>query len=343
MSKRPISRVRSAVGVAASVAAVGAAVAGGWYGVERLNSAPVAVEHARARSAGAAQATNTPRLPESLTATPVSVALERKEQAEQEARRRADAALPERGRWDGNRPEAGSEVHDIMTMPGHADESVPLVALTFDDGPGPYTMDIVDILVRERVPATFFMLGIQVEERPNDARAVAAAGFAIGSHTMDHQDLAKLSPEDAEWEIRESTRIIDETLGRRATRCMRAPYGSFNDDTLRAAKHQGLGLVGWDIDTEDWRVNDASRILARGTRPGRRQLILLHDAGGDRRATVEALPGIIAHYKAEGARFVSVCGEGPPATDGRDVDRTATSSDDPRPASQSDRPKSGGQ
>ena len=67
------------------------------------------------------------------------------------------------------------------------------------------------------------------------------------------------------------------------------------------------GGYRWDVDTEDWKVRDSGRILARATVPGKRQLILAHDGGGERRATVEALPAIIAHYKAQGARFVELC------------------------------------
>ena len=194
-----------------------------------------------------------------------------------------------------------------MTMPMLQAEQAPVVALTFDDGPSKYTAEILAILKKEQVPATFFFLGMNVQERPADARMVADAGFPIGSHTMDHKALKTLTPAAAEAQLANSTKVIDDLLGAGTVQCARAPYGSFNDDTLRAAKKQGLGLVGWDVDTEDWKVRDSGRILARATVPGKRQLILAHDGGGERRATVEALPAIIAHYKAQGARFVELC------------------------------------
>jgi peptidoglycan/xylan/chitin deacetylase (PgdA/CDA1 family) len=232
---------------------------------------------------------------------------EEKRLAEEKKRAIEAAILPERGIWNGTAPLPGSEVHDLMTMPMLQAEQAPVVALTFDDGPSKYTAEILAILKKEQVPATFFFLGMNVQERPADARMVADAGFPIGSHTMDHKDLKTLTPAAAEAQLANSTKVIDDLLGAGTVQCARAPYGSFNDDTLRAAKKQGLGLVGWDVDTEDWKVRDSGRILARATVPGKRQLILAHDGGGERRATVEALPAIIAHYKAQGARFVELC------------------------------------
>ena len=255
---------------------------------------------------------------EALVSTPVEVALvrqaekiareaEEKRQAEEKKRAIEAATLPERGVWNGSAPMPGSEVHELLTMPMLEGEQAPVIALTFDDGPSKYTAEMVEILKKEKVPATFFFLGQNVQERPDDARLVADAGFSVGSHTMDHKDLKTLSPAAAEAQLADSTKIIDDLLGKGTVQCARAPYGSFNDDTLRAAKKHGLGLMGWDVDTEDWKVRDSGRILARATVPGQRQLILAHDGGGERRATVEALPGIIAHYKAQGARFIELC------------------------------------
>jgi chitooligosaccharide deacetylase len=70
---------------------------------------------------------------------------------------------------------------------------------------------------------------------------------------MDHKDLATLTPYEVEREIRDSTSAINEVVGKGTVQCMRAPYGSFNDETLGVAKEQSLGLVGWDVDTEDWK------------------------------------------------------------------------------------------
>ncbi len=255
---------------------------------------------------------------EALVTTPVAVALmreaervareaEAKRQAEEKQRAIEAATLPERGLWNGSAPMPGSEVHELASMPMLAGEQAPVVALTFDDGPSKFTAEIVSILEKEDVPATFFFLGQNVQERPADAQMVADAGFAIGSHTMNHKDLKLLSPAAAEAQLAESTKVIDDLLGKGTVQCARAPYGSFNDATLRAAKKHGLGLVGWDVDTEDWKVRDSGRILSRATVPGQQQLILAHDGGGERSATIKALPGIIAHYKAQGARFIELC------------------------------------
>jgi peptidoglycan/xylan/chitin deacetylase (PgdA/CDA1 family) len=302
------------VGVALVV--VAALVFGGWRGIDRQAERSDATGQAGAATLQSPRSSTVVTWPRSFVVTPVSVALKQKAAADQAAAAAAVAAaaattipaLPARGAWDELAPVPGSEVHDVSSLPALSKEVAPVVVLTFDDGPGPQTAAILDILQREQVTATFFMLGSQVRERPKDAKSVAAAGFPIGSHTMDHKDLATLTPYEVEREIRDSTGAINEVVGKGTVQCMRAPYGSFNDETLRVAKEQSLGLVGWDVDTEDWKVRDSGRILARATMPGQRQLILMHDAGGNRDATVAALPQIIAHYKAQGARFISLCG-----------------------------------
>ncbi|CCM63030.1 putative Chitin deacetylase [Candidatus Microthrix parvicella RN1] len=297
------------VGVA--LVAVAALVFGGWRGIERQAERSDSTGQAGAATLQTPRSSSAATWPQSFVVTPVSTALKQKAAADQAAAAAAATtipALPQRGAWDELAPVPGSEVHDVSSLPALSKELAPVVVLTFDDGPGPQTAAILDILQREQVTASFFMLGSQVRERPEDARAVAAAGFPIGSHTMDHKDLATLTPYEVEREIRDSTSAINEVVGKGTVQCMRAPYGSFNDETLGVAKEQSLGLVGWDVDTEDWKVRDSARILARATMPGHRQLILMHDAGGNRDATVAALPQIIARYKAQGARFISLCG-----------------------------------
>ncbi|MEZ5383670.1 MAG: polysaccharide deacetylase family protein [Microthrixaceae bacterium] len=215
--------------------------------------------------------------------------------------------LPKPGMWEGTTPIPGSEVRELLTMPELEGELAPVVALTFDDGPSQYTPEVLKILQREQVPATFFMLGENVLARPDDAKAVADAGFSIGAHTMTHPDLETVAPRVAEAEIADSIEAIDGVVGTGRTRCLRVPYGSFDADILKLAAKYSVGLVNWDIDSLDWQSPDADGIVARTTVPGQRQLILLHDGGGDRTATVEALPRIIDHYQAQGARFISLC------------------------------------
>ena len=303
--------------------------AAGWRGIVQANGRGASTEQASGPQPKLASLSVVGELPEastkSLVDAPVAVALlrqaeklereaEERRQAEEKQRAIEAATLPERGLWNGSAPLPGSEVHEILSMPMLDEELAPVVALTFDDGPSEFTAAIVSILEKEDVPATFFFLGQNVRNRPDDARMVADAGFAVASHTMDHKDLKTLSPAAAEAQLADSTAVIDELLGEGTVQCARAPYGSFNDDTLRAAKKHGLGLVGWDVDTLDWKVRDSGSVLAKATVPGQRQVILMHDGGGPRQATVDALPGIIAHYKAQGARFIELCSS--PASDG---------------------------
>lgn len=268
-----------------------------------------------------------PRLSsESLVRVPVEVALARQAEnpaGEAEVRRLSEekrqaidaTTLPELGLWNGSAPLPGSEVHDVMSMPMLDGEKAPVVALTFDDGPSEFTAEIVSILEEEQVPATFFFIGRNVRNRPADARMVADAGFAVATHTMDHPDLRRLSPAATKAELAESTAAIDGLLGEGTVQCARAPYGAFTDDTLRVAKDLGLGLVGWDVHTADWEERDSDRIVERATVPQQRRIILLHDGGGPRQATVEALPDLIAHFKSQGARFIKLCGATSPDGD----------------------------
>lgn len=289
--------------------------AAGWRGVSQANDRNQSAEMASGPQPKLASLAVVGELPkestESLVRAPVAVAVvrqaEKRHQAEEKKRAIEAATLPERGVWNGSAPMPGSEVHEIMTMPMLDDEQAPIVALTFDDGPSEFTAEIVSILEKEDVPATFFFLGQNARNRPDDARMVADAGFAVGSHTMDHKDLKTLSPAAAEAQLADSTEIIDDLLGKGTVQCARAPYGSFNGGTLAAARKHGLGLVGWDVDTLDWKIRDSGSIRAKATVPGQRQLILMHDGGGPREATVEALPDIIAHYKAQGALFIELC------------------------------------
>jgi peptidoglycan/xylan/chitin deacetylase (PgdA/CDA1 family) len=180
------------------------------------------------------------------------------------------------------------------------------VALTFDDGPGPYTPEVLSVLERFHVRATFFAIGRM--ERYFSASTVREIqdGDVIGDHTENHPALSKLSAHDQREELLEQIARI-ELLGGKRPVLFRPPYGSFNATTMRELKAMHLLMVLWSVDTGDYLQPGVPVIVERalaGAHPG--AIILMHDAGGTRTQTVAALPGIITGLRARGYRLVTV-------------------------------------
>lgn len=186
------------------------------------------------------------------------------------------------------------------------------VALTFDDGPDPkWTPKILDILKEHRVHATFFILGKNAENYPSLVRRIVREGHEIGSHTYTHPNLSEASAEQVQLELNATQRLI-EWLTSRSTIFFRPPY---NADSMPAtladvqplsmARDLGYVTAGESIDPEDWERPGADRILQRikEKRSGG-NVILLHDAGGERSQTVEALPKILDYLAGRGDSVV---------------------------------------
>jgi peptidoglycan/xylan/chitin deacetylase (PgdA/CDA1 family) len=180
------------------------------------------------------------------------------------------------------------------------------VALTFDDGPGPYTPAVLNVLEHEHATATFFVIG---EELRYFSAATARAirdGFVIGDHTETHPMMARLSAHDQHEELFEQAARI-ELLGGRRPRLFRPPYGSFNATTFHELHQMHLLMVLWSVDTGDYEQPGVEAIVQRviaGAKPG--AIILMHDAGGDRAQTIAALPRIIHELRARGLHLVTV-------------------------------------
>lgn len=188
------------------------------------------------------------------------------------------------------------------------------VALTFDDGPSPkWTPKVLDILKQKRCPAAFFMVGKNAEDYPDLVRRVVREGHEIGNHTYYHTNLAVCPDWQTRTELNATQRLLEDLTGR-STTFFRPPY---NADTrpndlselaaLDVAQKLDYLTVLEDIDPEDWARPGADVIFER-VKTLRRQgsLILLHDAGGDRAQTVEALPKIIDYLRARGDTIVPV-------------------------------------
>ncbi len=180
------------------------------------------------------------------------------------------------------------------------------VALTFDDGPGPYTRQLVGVLNRLGVHATFFAIG--EEERYFSAGTILElrSGDVVGDHTETHPMMASLSAHDQYEELFEQIARI-ELLGGTRPRLFRPPYGSFDATTFRLLHRLRLLMVLWSTDTSDYTLPGVQAIVhsaLAGAHPG--AIILMHDAGGDRSETIAALPTIIAGLRRRGLQPVTV-------------------------------------
>jgi len=180
------------------------------------------------------------------------------------------------------------------------------VALTFDDGPGPYTPAVLSVLEHFQVHATFFAIGKMLRYFSASTVREIEDGDVIGDHTESHPMLARLSAHEQKEELFEQIARI-ELLGGQRPVLFRPPYGSFNATTFRELHALHLLMVLWSVDTGDYAQPGVATIVQRaleGARPG--AIILMHDAGGTRTETVEALPAIIRGIRARGLRLVTV-------------------------------------
>ncbi len=187
------------------------------------------------------------------------------------------------------------------------------VALTFDDGPSPYTPQILDILARYHVRATFFLLGKQCEAYPKLVRRILAEGHTIGSHTYTHHNLNESSAEQIILELNATQRLFEWLTGK-SSLLFRPPYNadSYPQNIadvrpLALAGSMGYLSVCESVDLEDWERPPPSVLLERlRERRTLGNVILMHDGGGDRSGTVEALPRIIEYLRARGDKIVPV-------------------------------------
>ncbi len=181
------------------------------------------------------------------------------------------------------------------------------VALTFDDGPWPVSTErILAVLKRLHAPATFFVIGTLAERYPELVRDELRAGMAVASHSYSHPNsppFAKLSRRRIREEIEKGQAALS-GVGVQAS-LFRPPGGSFSPYVVRAAGRLGQRVVLWSVDPTDWRPGTTAKQLRervlRAVRAG--SIVVLHDGGGDRSATVKALPAIIEGIRKKGLRL----------------------------------------
>jgi peptidoglycan/xylan/chitin deacetylase (PgdA/CDA1 family) len=180
------------------------------------------------------------------------------------------------------------------------------IALTFDDGPGPYTPAILAALERAHAPATFFEVGFMLRWFHASTSTIVGRGDPIGDHTDLHQAMSALSTNAQRNELLDQAAVISQ-YGAPFPRLFRPPYGAYNPKTLALLHKYGMLMVMWTVDSGDYLrpgVTNIVRTVLAGARPG--AIILMHDAGGDRQQTVDALPEIIRRLRARGYRLVTV-------------------------------------
>ncbi|BBC35766.1 Chitin synthase [Streptomyces graminofaciens] len=224
------------------------------------------------------------------------------------------------GAGSGDVPEDILDGGPILTFRGGEAQtrSVPdkTIALTFDDGPNPtWTPKILDVLEKYDVPATFFVVGSMVSRYPAIVRGMVDDGHEIGIHTFTHVDLSYQSDARITREMTQTQLALAGAAGITTT-LFRAPYSSETDaiDNFSWPVYQKLGEEGYtsvfvDTDSDDWKKPGVKKIIKWATPDdGEGASVLMHDAGGDRSQTVEALGTYIEKMKAKGYTFTTVSG-----------------------------------
>ena len=189
------------------------------------------------------------------------------------------------------------------------------IVMTFDDGPDErYTPRILNILSKYKVPAVFFMTGVNAEENLPLVERVYKEGHEIGNHTFLHPNLEITSDDRLKLELRSTGYIIESITGHN-TILFRPPYNTDAEPTnpaqirpIYGAKKEGYLTIGSSIDPRDWEegVSEDTIVARAEAQQGLGNIILMHDAGGYREETIKALPRIISWYKAHGYKFVSL-------------------------------------
>ncbi|OUL28698.1 polysaccharide deacetylase [Nostoc sp. T09] len=182
-----------------------------------------------------------------------------------------------------------------------------VIALSIDDGPWPNTtLKMLEILQQNDVKATFFLVGQALQANPTIAKQVVAQGHAIGNHTWHHW-YRRMDEATAKSEIERTNELIYKTTGVKTT-LFRPPGGVLNNGLAAYAKSQKYAVVMWSQTSADTDPRAKSEVFVknvlRDAKPG--SIVLMHDGGGDRQRTVQALPEIISGLKQQGYRFVTV-------------------------------------
>jgi peptidoglycan-N-acetylglucosamine deacetylase len=186
------------------------------------------------------------------------------------------------------------------------------IALTFDDGPNdPHTLNLLELLAKHNIPATFFLIGEYARKRPDIVTAIARQGHVIGNHTFTHPLLTFLPAAQIREEIMRCRDAINNAIGEHSN-LFRPPWGSRRPGVFALVRRLGFEPIMWNISGKDWKspsVEFIEREVTKKIRGG--DVVLLHDGrhgafGSDRSKTVAAVERLISRYQCEGYEFVTV-------------------------------------
>lgn len=178
-----------------------------------------------------------------------------------------------------------------------------VIALTFDDGPGPYTEKLLDILDKYDAKATFFLIGSKISGQASVVRNIQARGHQLGNHSWSHPELPKLSVDQIAGEIDRTNEAIRQATGVKPS-ILRPPYGAVNGVVLEQLRLRNMSSILWSVDTRDWADRNSQIVCSRavaGARPG--AVILMHDI---HQTSVNAVPCILSSLKQQGYSFVTI-------------------------------------
>lgn len=195
------------------------------------------------------------------------------------------------------------QVQRPSTAVGPDCAQVTCVALTYDDGPGAQTPELLASLKKAKAPATFFQLGQMIKANPDIAKDVASDGHEVASHSVSHPDLAKVGADRLAREVAGNADIMEAAYGRKPM-LIRPPYGSHNKNVDEAVRKTGAAIIQWDLDTNDWKTRSATataKTAVEGAKPG--VIVLMHDIHA---STVEAAPSMLQGLAAKDVTLVTV-------------------------------------
>lgn len=189
-----------------------------------------------------------------------------------------------------------------------------VICLTFDDGPWPTTTDeILDILAENDAKATFFEIGNQCAEYSSQVKRIISEGHQIATHSYDHAsgsgqgvNLTFMTAEEQRTEIEKGFSAIEEVAGTTVSHIMRAPGGNYYGSIITNLSDLVVAEIGWNVDTEDWAKPGVEYIKNAICSATSGQVVLMHDGGGDRTQTVEALRQALPELKAQGYSFITI-------------------------------------
>ncbi|MDR0505023.1 MAG: polysaccharide deacetylase family protein [Bifidobacteriaceae bacterium] len=205
-------------------------------------------------------------------------------------------------------PESNQPTEDIDAAinnlpPRSIDPNKPMIALTFDDGPGDLSAPILQALNEVGGRATFFVVGNRVDQYAKQAAALTAQGSQVAGHTWDHRDLTNLSAKEVTNELAKTAKAIKQATGQ-TTPFFRPSYGAINKTVKQVAKQQGLAMINWSVDTEDWKTKNAKAVrkaIVNGAKNG--AIILCHDIY---QTTVDGAAQAIKDLSQQGYQLVTI-------------------------------------